>query len=221
MAFNYLSGEPITGLDEGRPLFLRTPDSTFNLATFMRTQLYAALATLRIGMDVLTKDENVRLDTMFAHGGLFTTKGVAQRFLAAAIDTPVAVGDTAAEGGAWGMAVLAAFLVHRTPGQSLADYLTTRCSPTPNSKRSSLTPPTLAASTPSCSATSRPCLSSRRPSNTPEPRQRSRVGTRQLTIGRTPPPFDPQGPTIRRTEGKSGRYQPRKGRTGTPETSVA
>jgi sugar (pentulose or hexulose) kinase len=123
LAFNYLAGEPITGQDEGRPLFLRTPDSTLNLATFIRTQLYAVLATLRIGMDVLTKEENVRLDTMFAHGGLFTTKGVAQRFLAAAIDTPVAVGDTAAEGGAWGIAVLAAFLIHRTPGQSLADYL--------------------------------------------------------------------------------------------------
>ncbi len=126
MAFNYLAGEPITGLHEGRPLFLRSPDSTFNLATFMRTQLYAVLATLRIGMDVLTKDEGVRLDTMFAHGGLFTTKGVAQGFLAAAIDTPVAVGETAAEGGAWGIAVLAAFLVHRAPEQSLADYLTTR-----------------------------------------------------------------------------------------------
>jgi sugar (pentulose or hexulose) kinase len=126
MAFNYLSGEPITGLDEGRPLFLRTPDSTLNLATFMRTQLYAALATLRIGMDVLTKDENVRLDTMFAHGGLFTTKGVAQRFLAAAIETPVAVGATAAAGGAWGIAVLAAFRTHRTPGQGLADYLTSK-----------------------------------------------------------------------------------------------
>jgi sugar (pentulose or hexulose) kinase len=125
MAFNYLSGEPITGLAEGRPLFLRTPGSTFNLATFMRTQLYAALATLRIGMDVLTKDEDVRLDTMFAHGGLFATKGVAQRFLAAAIDTPVSVGAAAAEGGPWGMAVLAAFLVQRTPEQSLADYLST------------------------------------------------------------------------------------------------
>jgi sugar (pentulose or hexulose) kinase len=126
MAFNYLSGEPITGLNEGRPMFLRTPDSTMNLATFMRTQLYAALATLRIGMDVLTRDENVRLKTMFAHGGLFATKGVAQRFLAAAIDTPVAVGETAAEGGAWGIAVLAAFRASRTPEQSLADYLTTR-----------------------------------------------------------------------------------------------
>ncbi|MET0866280.1 MAG: FGGY-family carbohydrate kinase [Nakamurella sp.] len=124
MAFNYLAGEPITGLDEGRPLFLRSPDSTFDLATFMRTQLFAVLATLRIGMDVLQKDEKVALDTMFAHGGLFTTKGVVQRFLAAAIDTPVSVGASASEGGAWGIAVLAAFLLRRTPEQGLADYLT-------------------------------------------------------------------------------------------------
>ena len=89
----------------------------------MRTQLYAALATLRIGMDVLPKDEGVRLDTMFAHGGLFTTKGVAQRFLAAAIDTPVSVGDTASEGGAWGIAVLAAFLAR--PGSRTRPWPTT------------------------------------------------------------------------------------------------
>ena len=126
MAFNNLAGEPITGLAAGRPLFLRSPGSTFDLATFMRTQLYAALATLRIGMDVLTKDENVGLDAMFAHGGLFTTRGVAQSYLAAAIDTPVTVGDTASEGGAWGIAVLAAYLTDRGPEQGLADYLAER-----------------------------------------------------------------------------------------------
>jgi sugar (pentulose or hexulose) kinase len=123
MSFNYLSGEPITGLDEGRPLFLRTPDSTFDLPTFMRTHIYAALATLRIGLDVLQHEEHIRLDRMFAHGGLFTTKGVAQRFLAAAIDTPVAVGDIAAEGGPWGIAVLAAYLTNKSPQQSLVDFL--------------------------------------------------------------------------------------------------
>jgi len=126
LAFNYLSGEPIAGLEEGRPLFLRTPDSRFDLATFMRTQLYAALATLRIGMDVLQREEGVGLDVMFAHGGLFITKGVAQSLLAAAINSPVAVGATAAEGGAWGIAVLAAFLTRRASGQTLADYLTSR-----------------------------------------------------------------------------------------------
>jgi sugar (pentulose or hexulose) kinase len=125
LAYNYLSGEPITDLEEGRPLFVRSPDSRFDLATFMRTHLFASLATLRIGMDVLQKTEGVRLDRMFAHGGLFRTKGVAQRFLAAAIDTPVSVGDVAAEGGAWGIAVLAAFAAGRSPGQDLADYLDT------------------------------------------------------------------------------------------------
>ena len=110
----------------------------------MRAQLFASLATLRIGMDVLQKDEGVRLDRMFAHGGLFKTKGVAQRFLAAAIDTPVSVGDIAAEGGAWGIAVLAAFPASRTDRQSLADFLNTRslrrrrtrhCRPRPGRRR--------------------------------------------------------------------------------------
>jgi sugar (pentulose or hexulose) kinase len=123
MAFNYLSGEPITELEEGRPLFLRTPDSALSLANFMRVQLFAALATLRIGMDVLQRDEGVPLDRMFAHGGLFKTKGVAQGLLAAAIDTPVSVGETAAEGGAWGIATLAAFAARREPDQSLTDFL--------------------------------------------------------------------------------------------------
>ncbi|TFV64848.1 UNVERIFIED_ORG: ATPase [Bacillus sp. AZ43] len=124
LAYNYLSGEPITGLEEGRPLFVRSPDSRLDLGTFMRTHLYSSLATLRIGMDVLQKTEGVALDRMFAHGGLFKTEGVAQRFLAAAIDTPVTVGDIAGEGGAWGIAVLAAF-AGRAPGQSLAEYLET------------------------------------------------------------------------------------------------
>jgi sugar (pentulose or hexulose) kinase len=125
LAYNYLSGEPITDLEEGRPLFLRSPDSGLDLGTFMRTHLFSSLATLRIGMDVLQKTEGVRLDRMFAHGGLFKTEGVAQGFLAAAIDTPVSVGDIAGEGGAWGIAVLAAFATGRAPEQSLADYLDT------------------------------------------------------------------------------------------------
>ena len=125
-AYNYLSGEPITDLNQGRPLFMRTPDSNLTLANFMRTQLYASLATLRLGMDVLQKTEHVRLDRMFAHGGLFRTPGVAQRFLAAAIDTPVSVGSSAAEGGAWGAAVLAAFLIQKTTSQTLPDFLHTQ-----------------------------------------------------------------------------------------------
>jgi sugar (pentulose or hexulose) kinase len=125
LAYNYLSGEPITDFEEGRPLVLRSPDSPLDLGSFMRAHLYSSLATLRIGMDVLQKAEHARLDRMFAHGGLFKTAGVAQRFLAAAIDTPVSVGDVAAEGGAWGIAVLAAFSAGRSPEQTLADFLDT------------------------------------------------------------------------------------------------
>jgi sugar (pentulose or hexulose) kinase len=126
LAYNYLSGEHITGLEEGRPLFVRTPDSHFTLANFMRAQLFAALSSLRIGMNVLLKAENVQLDSLFAHGGLFKTKGVAQRYLAAAVDAPVSVGDIAGEGGAWGIALLAAYARGRAQGQSLADYLNTQ-----------------------------------------------------------------------------------------------
>lgn len=110
LAYNHLAGEPIAGLAEGRPLFVRTPDSAFTLANAMRAQLYGVFGTLALGMQVLA-DEGVGLDAMFAHGGMFRTAGVAQRFLAAALDAPVTVGKTAAEGGAWGMAVLAAFRV--------------------------------------------------------------------------------------------------------------
>ena len=110
LAYNYLSGEPITGLDEGRPLFLRVPGQRADARPpSCARSCTRPSATLRIGMDVLQKDEGVRLDRMFAHGGLFRTEGVAQRLLAAAIGTPVAVGDTAGEGGAWGIAVLAAY----------------------------------------------------------------------------------------------------------------
>ena len=125
VSYNYLSGEHITHLSEGRPLFVRTPESQFTLANFMRAHLFASLATLRIGMNVLQQDEGVALDSMFAHGGLFKTEGVAQRFLAAAIDAPVSVGEIAGEGGAWGIALLAAFSTDGTPGQSLGDFLAT------------------------------------------------------------------------------------------------
>jgi sugar (pentulose or hexulose) kinase len=108
LAYNHLAGEPIAGLAEGRPLFVRTPDSHLTLANAMRAQLYSVFGTLALGMRVL-EDEGVGLDRMFAHGGMFRTAGVAQRFLAGALDAPVSVGDTAAEGGAWGIAVLAAY----------------------------------------------------------------------------------------------------------------
>jgi sugar (pentulose or hexulose) kinase len=108
LAYNLLSGEPIAGLDEGRPLVLRTPDSRFTLANFMRAQIYGVFGVLSLGMRVLAA-EGVRLERMLAHGGLFRTPGVAERFLAAALAAPVAVGEQAAEGGAWGIAVLAAY----------------------------------------------------------------------------------------------------------------
>ena len=124
LAYNYLAGEPITGLTEGRPLVVRTPGSHLTLANFMRTQLYAVFGTLSLGMNVL-HGEGVKLDSMFAHGGMFKTAGVAQRLLAAAIGAPVSVGDTASEGGAWGIAVLAEYLRKGTD-ESLGDYLTNR-----------------------------------------------------------------------------------------------
>jgi sugar (pentulose or hexulose) kinase len=124
LAYNYLAGEPITDMDEGRPLVVRTPGSRLTLANFVRAQIYAAFGTLSLGMRVLA-GEGVRLDAMLAHGGVFRTVGVAQRLLAAAVDAPVAVGATAGEGGAWGMAVLAAYLEAHGE-QPLGDYLATR-----------------------------------------------------------------------------------------------
>ncbi|QTE29170.1 xylulokinase [Pengzhenrongella sicca] len=124
LAYNYLSGEPITGLPEGRPLVVRTPDSRFTLANFMRTQVYGAFATLSLGMRVL-EAEGVELDTLFAHGGMFRTAGVAQPLLAAAVRAPVAVATSASEGGPWGMALLAAYL-GAAADLDLGTYLRTR-----------------------------------------------------------------------------------------------
>ena len=123
LAYNYFSGEHITGFNEGRPLFVRTPESKFNLANFMRVHLYTSLGALKTGMDILLKKENVKLDRMMGHGGLFKTKGVGQRILAGAIDTPVYVMETAGEGGAWGIALLADYLICKEEGESLTDYL--------------------------------------------------------------------------------------------------
>ncbi|MEE1034583.1 MAG: FGGY-family carbohydrate kinase [Agathobacter sp.] len=123
LAFNLFSGEPVIGLNEGRPMFARKPDAKMDLANFMRTHLYASLATLKIGCDILFKEEKVKVDTLYGHGGLFKTKGVGQSILAAAMDAPVAVMETAGEGGPWGMAVLAAYMVNRSEGEALEDYL--------------------------------------------------------------------------------------------------
>jgi sugar (pentulose or hexulose) kinase len=124
LAYNHLAGEPIAGLTEGRPMFVRTPDSRLNLANTMRAQLYGVFGTLSLGMRVLA-DENVALDRMYAHGGMFRTAGVAQRFLAAALDAPVGVAASASEGGAWGIAVLAAYL-ESSDELHLTEFLETR-----------------------------------------------------------------------------------------------
>lgn len=123
LAYNYFSGEHITGFEEGRPLFVRTPGSTFNLANFMRVNLFTSLGALKTGMDILLKEEGVKLDKILGHGGQFKTKGVGQNILAAAIDTPVSVMETAGEGGAWGIAVLASYLINKEEGESLEEYL--------------------------------------------------------------------------------------------------
>lgn len=120
--YNYFSGEPITKMDEGRPLFARTPNSSFTLANFMRVHLYASLSVLKAGMDLLLKKEGVKVDNMMGHGGLFKTKGVGQSILAAALNTPVTCMTTAGEGGAWGIALLAAYSV-RGEGKPLDQWL--------------------------------------------------------------------------------------------------
>ena len=123
MSYNFFAGEPVVGFDEGRPLFVRMPDSKFNLANFMRANLYASLEVLKVGMDILLKEEKVVVDEILGHGGLFKTKGVGQSILAAALDTPVSVMETAGEGGAWGIALLASYMNNKAEDEALDDYL--------------------------------------------------------------------------------------------------
>ncbi len=125
LTYNYFSGEGVTAFDAGRPLLVRTPDAKFSLANLMRANLYSAAATLKLGLDILLKEEQVAIDSMLGHGGLFKTKGVGQRFMAAAMNAPVAVMDTAGEGGPWGMAILAGYMAYLNAGgsENLADYL--------------------------------------------------------------------------------------------------
>ena len=123
LAYNYFSGEHITGFNEGRPLFARTPDAKFNLANFMRVNLYTSLGALKCGLDILLKEEQVKVDFIYGHGGLFKTKGVGQSILAAAMNAPVAVMETAGEGGAWGIALLASYMIAKGDGETLDAYL--------------------------------------------------------------------------------------------------
>ena len=123
VAFNYVSGEPVTGFSEGRPLFVRSANDNFTLANFMRAQLYGSLVVLKIGNDVLFREENVKVDRITGHGGLFKTPVVGQKILAAALNSPISVMETAGEGGAWGIALLAGFLVNNLSRLPLPDYL--------------------------------------------------------------------------------------------------
>ena len=125
LSYNYISGEPVTGLESGRPLFMRLPDATFTLANFMRTHLYSALATLKIGMKILLEDEGAALDSITGHGGFFKDANVGLRIMAAAMDASVKVMATAGEGGPWGMAILAAYMKNGK-GETLSDYLADR-----------------------------------------------------------------------------------------------
>lgn len=126
LAYNYFSGEHITGFEGGRPMFVRTPDSKFSLANFMRANLYTSLGALKVGLDILLKEEEVAIDRITGHGGLFKTKGVGQKILAAAMDATVSVMKTAGEGGAWGIALLASYMVNKDAGEALEDYLQTK-----------------------------------------------------------------------------------------------
>lgn len=123
LAYNYFSGEHITDFTEGRPLFVRNSNDNFNLANFMRVHLFTALGALKVGLDILLKEEGVQVDHILGHGGLFKTKGVGQKILAAAMNAPVSVMETAGEGGAWGIALLASYMLNKEEKESFDDYL--------------------------------------------------------------------------------------------------
>jgi sugar (pentulose or hexulose) kinase len=124
LAYSYLSGEHITHLEEGRPLFVRTPESRFTLANFMRVNLFSSLGALKIGLDILFEQEKVQIDQILGHGGFFKTREVGQKMMAAAMNVPVSVMETAGEGGAWGIALLASYLLNKAANEPLEAYLT-------------------------------------------------------------------------------------------------
>ncbi len=126
LAYNYLSGEHITHLEEGRPLFVRTPESRFTLANFMRVHLFSSLGALKIGLDILFDQEHVKIDQVLGHGGFFKTKEVGQKIMATAMNVPVSVMETAGEGGAWGIALLASYLIHKKENEPLEAYLSNK-----------------------------------------------------------------------------------------------
>ena len=123
VSVNYLSGEHTTGFQSGRPIFARTPDSLFTLENFMRTLLFSSMATLKIGMNILTENEGIKLSKLLGHGGLFKTAAVGQKLMAGILNIPVAVMESADEGGAWGIALLAAYMVCKGDNENLESYL--------------------------------------------------------------------------------------------------
>lgn len=129
LSYNYFSGEGVTDLDEGRPVFARMQNSKFTLANFMRTHILSALATLKIGLDILTQTEQVQIDKLYGHGGFFKTPVVGQRMLSAAVGAPVSAMETAGEGGPYGMALLAAYMLWKDEGETLEDYLDNKVFP--------------------------------------------------------------------------------------------
>ena len=126
LAYNYFAGEPITHLEEGRPLFVRTPESHFSLSNFMRVHLFSALGTLKIGMDILFEEEQVKIEKVLGHGGFFKTEIVGQKIMAAAMNVPVSVMETAGEGGAWGIALLASYMFRKGENETLEAYLSNK-----------------------------------------------------------------------------------------------
>lgn len=123
LSYCYFSGEHMTGFEEGRPLFVRSPESKFTLANFMRTNLYTCLGAMRVGLNILMEQEHVKIDRLLGHGGLFKTEGVGQQILADAVNAPVSVMSTAGEGGAWGIALLASYLINKKEGEALSSFL--------------------------------------------------------------------------------------------------
>ena len=134
LAYNYLSGEHITHFEEGRPLFVRTPESRFNLANFMRVHLFSSLGALKVGLDILFEQEKVKVDQVLGHGGFFKTRDVGQKIMASAMNVPVAVMETAGEGGAWGIALLASYMLHKTNGEPLEAFLSSHVFASQNGK---------------------------------------------------------------------------------------
>jgi sugar (pentulose or hexulose) kinase len=140
LSYNYVSGEHITHIAQGRPLFVRTPESRFTLANFMRVHLFSSLGALKIGLDILFDGEKVKIDQILGHGGFFKTREVGQKIMAAAINVPVSVMETAGEGGAWGIALLASYMLHKGRNEPLENWLSEKVFAGENS--STMTPDT-------------------------------------------------------------------------------